>query len=112
MEALAHLEGAYAILVKSRHYPGELVGAKRGSPLILGVKSPGQPSSTRLSSPRGLGQGRDAIECFLASDASAVVEVSLWQLQSPARVCDKKIKIKKIQAPLVSLFAKSMFHSA
>jgi glucosamine 6-phosphate synthetase-like amidotransferase/phosphosugar isomerase protein len=38
MEVLKRLEGAYAILVRSSHYPGELVACKRGSPLILGVK--------------------------------------------------------------------------
>ena len=38
MEVLSQLEGAYALLVKSTRYPGELVACKRGSPLILGIK--------------------------------------------------------------------------
>ena len=38
MEVMKQLEGAYALLVKSTHYPGELVACKRGSPLILGIK--------------------------------------------------------------------------
>ena len=38
LEVMGHLEGAYALLVKSRHYPGELVACKRGSPLILGLR--------------------------------------------------------------------------
>jgi len=38
MEVLKKLEGAYALLFKSRHYPGEMVACKRGSPLILGIK--------------------------------------------------------------------------
>ncbi len=38
MEVLKKLEGAYALLIKSTHYPGELVACKRGSPLILGIK--------------------------------------------------------------------------
>lgn len=33
------LEGAYALLIKSSHYPGEVVATRRGSPLIVGVKS-------------------------------------------------------------------------
>ncbi|EPX72587.1 glutamine-fructose-6-phosphate transaminase [Schizosaccharomyces octosporus yFS286] len=33
------LEGAYALLIKSSHYPGEIVATRRGSPLIVGVKS-------------------------------------------------------------------------
>lgn len=37
-EVVRSLEGAYALLFKSRHFPGELVGCKRGSPLILAIK--------------------------------------------------------------------------
>jgi glucosamine--fructose-6-phosphate aminotransferase (isomerizing) len=52
-EALTNLEGAFGIVVVSADEPGVLVGARRGSPLVLGV-------------------GED--EFFLASDASAIVE--------------------------------------
>ena len=52
-EALNALEGAFGIVVISSHEPGVLVGARRGSPLVLGV-------------------GEN--EFFLASDASAIVE--------------------------------------
>lgn len=45
MEVMGQLEGAYALLVKSRHFPGELVACKRGSPLILGVRTPGPTPS-------------------------------------------------------------------
>lgn len=38
LEVMRHLEGAYALIFKSRHYPNELIACKRGSPLILGVK--------------------------------------------------------------------------
>ncbi|KXS16634.1 isomerising glucosamine-fructose-6-phosphate aminotransferase [Gonapodya prolifera JEL478] len=36
---IKELEGAFAIIVKSTHYPGEVVAARRGSPLLVGVKS-------------------------------------------------------------------------
>jgi glucosamine--fructose-6-phosphate aminotransferase (isomerizing) len=52
-DTLAHLEGAFGIVVISSREPGVLIGARRGSPLVLGV-------------------GED--ECILASDASAIVE--------------------------------------
>jgi glucosamine--fructose-6-phosphate aminotransferase (isomerizing) len=52
-DALTHLEGAFGIVVVSADEPGVLIGARRGSPLVLGV-------------------GED--ECILASDASAIVE--------------------------------------
>ncbi len=44
MEVLKKLEGAYALLIKSTHYPGELVACKRGSPLIMGIKVRPQPT--------------------------------------------------------------------
>ena len=34
------LEGAYALIFKSSHYPGELIAAKRGSPLLLAIRDP------------------------------------------------------------------------
>jgi glucosamine--fructose-6-phosphate aminotransferase (isomerizing) len=89
------LEGAYALIFKSRLYPGELVAAKRGSPLLLAIRDPATgggeglaPAAARSSeaeapaSPPALtsrprpGQRRraDQVEFFLASDASAVIE--------------------------------------
>ena len=38
LEVMRHLEGAYALIFKSPHYPNELIACKRGSPLLLGVK--------------------------------------------------------------------------
>jgi glucosamine 6-phosphate synthetase-like amidotransferase/phosphosugar isomerase protein len=38
-EVVKQLEGAYALLIKSSVYPGELVACRRGSPLILGMMS-------------------------------------------------------------------------
>jgi glucosamine 6-phosphate synthetase-like amidotransferase/phosphosugar isomerase protein len=34
---MRQLEGAYALIFKSPHYPNELIACKRGSTLILGV---------------------------------------------------------------------------
>ncbi|BFZ55677.1 glutamine--fructose-6-phosphate transaminase (isomerizing) [Savitreella phatthalungensis] len=33
------LEGAFALLIKCVHYPGELIATKQGSPLLIGVKT-------------------------------------------------------------------------
>ncbi|GLI68179.1 hypothetical protein VaNZ11_012521 [Volvox africanus] len=77
MEVLKKLEGAYAVLVKSTHYPGELVACKRGSPMLLGIKEePGarRASFSRLQDAADTKWRREAIECFIASDASAVIE--------------------------------------
>ncbi len=52
-DTLAHLEGALGIVVITAHEPGVLVGARRGSPLVLGV-------------------GEN--EFFLASDVAPIVD--------------------------------------
>jgi glucosamine--fructose-6-phosphate aminotransferase (isomerizing) len=44
IELLSRLNGSYALLVKSAHYPGELIACKKGSPLILGIKQEGRRS--------------------------------------------------------------------
>ncbi len=55
--ALVHLHGAYAIAVFCKDEPHRLIGARVGSPLILGV-------------------GKDGQEHFLASDAMALAGVT------------------------------------
>jgi glucosamine--fructose-6-phosphate aminotransferase (isomerizing) len=55
--ALGHLHGAYAIAVFCKDEPQRLIGARAGSPLILGV-------------------GKDGSEHFLASDAMALAGVT------------------------------------
>jgi len=55
--ALGHLQGAYAIAVFCKDEPQRLIGARAGSPLILGV-------------------GKDGQEHFLASDAMALAGVT------------------------------------
>jgi len=55
--ALAHLTGAYAIAVFHKDEPHRVIGARAGSPLILGV-------------------GQDGSETFLASDAMALAGVT------------------------------------
>ena len=52
-DAMGILEGAFGIVAMTSHEPGVLIGARRGSPLVLGV-------------------GEN--EFFLASDAAAIVE--------------------------------------
>ncbi|OWM72304.1 hypothetical protein CDL15_Pgr018189 [Punica granatum] len=69
IEVLRHLEGAYALIFKSKHYPNELVACKRGSPLILGVKEFAEDDDGGFSSSNG-----NPKELFLSSDESALVE--------------------------------------
>ncbi|PSR82269.1 hypothetical protein BD289DRAFT_20626 [Coniella lustricola] len=36
---ISELEGAYGLLIKSVHYPHEVVAARKGSPLVIGVRT-------------------------------------------------------------------------
>ncbi|CAF1676561.1 unnamed protein product, partial [Adineta ricciae] len=94
--ACSQLEGAFALLFKSIHYPAQLCATRRGSPMVIGVKcanefaanhipvtfskdlrgvfsaplkNPDQP----LSDLTVAGNDR-SIEYYFASDASAIIE--------------------------------------
>lgn len=95
---IQQLEGAFALAFKSVHYPGELVSTRRGSPLVIGVKSKTKLSTDRFpivysKDHRGnssvfhsytpsedltsiftpVGKNKE-VEYFFASDASAIIE--------------------------------------
>ncbi|KAL3537505.1 hypothetical protein ACH5RR_000871 [Cinchona calisaya] len=76
LEVMRHLEGAYALIFKSRHYPNELIACKRGSPLLLGVKDLEDEGSIGASftDSKFLSSNDQPRELFLSSDASALVE--------------------------------------
>ncbi|KAH7862991.1 hypothetical protein Vadar_011895 [Vaccinium darrowii] len=76
LEVMRHLEGAYALIFKSQHYPNELIACKRGSPLLLGVKEFNEDMSNGPSfqDVKLLTKSEQPKELFLSSDANAVVE--------------------------------------
>ncbi|XP_036673541.2 glutamine--fructose-6-phosphate aminotransferase [isomerizing] 2 [Drosophila suzukii] len=99
-QAIQQLEGAFAIAFKSKHFPGECVASRRGSPLLVGIKAKtklatdhipilyakahrphGQPQQQAFQVlPAGDCKAefqpleRKEVEYFFASDASAVIE--------------------------------------
>ncbi|XP_058223784.1 glutamine--fructose-6-phosphate aminotransferase [isomerizing] 1 [Rhododendron vialii] len=76
LEVMRHLEGAYALIFKSQHYPNELIACKRGSPLLLGVKEFNEDMSNGPSfhDVKLLTKSGQPKELFLSSDANAVIE--------------------------------------
>lgn len=89
------LEGAFALAVKSRRFPGDLVCTRRGSPLLVGVRSAHDMSTDKVPVVYSCDKPGDehiqvgkhpgittytpdgkqtAIEYFFASDPSAVIE--------------------------------------
>ncbi|KAI3742901.1 hypothetical protein L1987_60599 [Smallanthus sonchifolius] len=76
LEVMRHLEGAYALIFKSRHYPNELIACKRGSPLLLGVKefAEEQNNGTSYNDMKFISKNGHPKELFLSSDPHALVE--------------------------------------
>ncbi|XP_076264374.1 glutamine--fructose-6-phosphate aminotransferase [isomerizing] 2-like isoform X2 [Rhynchophorus ferrugineus] len=98
------LEGAFALCFKSKHFPGECVGTRRGSPLLVGIKTKTRlatdhipilygkdetplspqdhrphgrveiPSLPRTGSTEFEPLEDKQVEYFFASDASAIIE--------------------------------------
>ncbi|XP_006662707.2 glutamine--fructose-6-phosphate aminotransferase [isomerizing] 2 [Oryza brachyantha] len=75
MEVMRQLEGAYALIFKSPHYPNELIACKRGSTLILGVNElSGENSGKPFHDVKTLTANGKPKELFFSSDLCAIVE--------------------------------------
>uniref|UniRef100_A0A0D9R743 glutamine--fructose-6-phosphate transaminase (isomerizing) n=1 Tax=Chlorocebus sabaeus TaxID=60711 RepID=A0A0D9R743_CHLSB len=122
---IQQLEGAFALVFKSIHYPGEAVATRRGSPLLIGVRSKYKLSTEqipilyrtctlenvknicktrmkRLDSSACLhAVGDKAVEFFFASDASAIIEhtnrVIFLEDDDIAAAADGKLSIHRVK---------------
>ncbi len=79
--ALNEVIGAYAIVIISKDDPGTIIGARKGSPLVIGI-------------------GKDKKEYFMASDATPIVEytrdVIYLDDNEIAHIKDSELTIKTI----------------
>ncbi|XP_028313573.1 glutamine--fructose-6-phosphate aminotransferase [isomerizing] 1 [Gouania willdenowi] len=116
------LEGAFALVFKSVHYPGEAVGTRRGSPLLIGVRSIHKLSADQIpvlyrsasKDKKGCAAlprvdqdtclfpvDEKAVEYYFASDASAVIEhtnrVIFLEDDDVAAVMDGRLSIHRIK---------------
>ncbi|XP_048022006.1 glutamine--fructose-6-phosphate aminotransferase [isomerizing] 2 [Megalobrama amblycephala] len=95
---IQQLEGAFALVFKSIHFPGEAIATRRGSPLLIGVRSQYELSTEQIPVQYNCGDSRKdereknllnqegstnalhsvhkrlAVEFYFASDASAIIE--------------------------------------
>uniref|UniRef100_A0A670J1D4 glutamine--fructose-6-phosphate transaminase (isomerizing) n=1 Tax=Podarcis muralis TaxID=64176 RepID=A0A670J1D4_PODMU len=118
---IQQLEGAFALVFKSVHYPGQAVGTRRGSPLLIGVRSEhklstdhipilyrtgkdkkGSCSLSRVDSTTCLFPVEEkAVEYYFASDASAVIEhtnrVIFLEDDDVAAVVDGRLSIHRVK---------------
>lgn len=76
MEVMKLTEGACAFAFVSKHFPGELVACKRGSPLIIGIKNRGASQGVKTVGHALGASSHDDGPCdiFVASDVSPIAE--------------------------------------
>ncbi|XP_059379797.1 glutamine--fructose-6-phosphate aminotransferase [isomerizing] 1-like [Carassius carassius] len=116
------LEGAFVLVFKSVHYPGEAVGSRRGGPLLIGVRSEHKLSTDHIpilyrSSAKDKKScntlprmdedtclfpvDEKSVEYYFASDASAVIEhtnrVIFLEDDDIAAVRDGRLSIHRIK---------------
>ncbi|XP_017104969.2 glutamine--fructose-6-phosphate aminotransferase [isomerizing] 2 isoform X3 [Drosophila bipectinata] len=94
-QAIQQLEGAFAVAVKSKYFPGECVASRRSSPLLVGIKTKTRLATDHIpilygkddkkqsseqviprsdSTSEFMPMEEKEVEYFFASDASAVIE--------------------------------------
>uniref|UniRef100_U5EXS6 glutamine--fructose-6-phosphate transaminase (isomerizing) n=1 Tax=Corethrella appendiculata TaxID=1370023 RepID=U5EXS6_9DIPT len=100
-QCIQQIEGAFALTIKSKHFPGECVATRRGSPLLVGIKTKTSLATNHIPILYGgrskdqrhvkdtfnmqmLPKGKETtseftplckeVEYFFASDASAIIE--------------------------------------
>uniref|UniRef100_A0A8D2QS17 glutamine--fructose-6-phosphate transaminase (isomerizing) n=2 Tax=Passeriformes TaxID=9126 RepID=A0A8D2QS17_ZOSLA len=118
---IQQLEGAFALVFKSVHYPGQAVGTRRGSPLLIGVRSEHKLSTDHIPILYRTGKDKKgscnlsrvdsttclfpveekAVEYYFASDASAVIEhtnrVIFLEDDDVAAVVDGRLSIHRVK---------------
>ncbi|XP_061386823.1 glutamine--fructose-6-phosphate aminotransferase [isomerizing] 2-like [Musca vetustissima] len=137
-QTIQQLEGAFAVAFKSRHFPGECVASRRGSPLLVGIKT-----KTRLATdhipilyakehrPHGhsgmqsmmpvarteshsefMPLDDTEVEYFFASDASAIIEhtnrVIYLEDDDVAAVKDGALSIHRLKRSLDDAHAREI----
>uniref|UniRef100_A0A673YD07 glutamine--fructose-6-phosphate transaminase (isomerizing) n=1 Tax=Salmo trutta TaxID=8032 RepID=A0A673YD07_SALTR len=61
---IQQLEGAFALMFKSRYFPGEAVATRRGSPLLIGVRSKYELSAEHIPIQYNTGEATEPISMF------------------------------------------------
>eukprot|EP00796_Vickermania_ingenoplastis_P010862 gene10862-7528_t len=73
------VDGAYAVLIKSTHYPNELLGYRSGSPLVIGARVQRQGVDVALLDASLEAAWDDAeTEVFFVSDCNSFLERTRW----------------------------------
>jgi len=91
VSALSQVEGAYAIAVQHQDYPDRLLGARSGSPLVVGI---GIGENFLASDPQAL---RPVTDRFIYLEEGEIVELSVTEIsifgQSEQSVASRTVKL-------------------
>uniref|UniRef100_A0A8C3ULN6 glutamine--fructose-6-phosphate transaminase (isomerizing) n=1 Tax=Catharus ustulatus TaxID=91951 RepID=A0A8C3ULN6_CATUS len=99
---IQQLEGAFALVFKSIHYPGEAVATRRGSPLLIGVRSKYKLSTEQIPVLyRTCNSDMSGLSCFCVLLCSAIIEhtnrVIFLEDDDIAAVTDGKLSIHRLE---------------
>merc|ERR1712176_40396 len=107
---ISQLEGAFALVFKSTVFPKQVVAVKRGSPLLVGIKSERNISMDKVnvsyrqrhnSGDRAFNISGQSAEYFFASDASALIEhtdrVIYLEDDDITSIVDGSLRINRLQ---------------
>ncbi|XP_063689711.1 glutamine--fructose-6-phosphate aminotransferase [isomerizing] 2-like [Bolinopsis microptera] len=108
---ISQLEGAFALVFKSTVFPKQIVAVKRGSPLLVGIKSERDISMDKVNisyrqrqssgDDRAFNEGGQSAEYFFASDASALIEhtdrVIYLEDDDITSIVDGSLRINRLQ---------------
>src|SRR6185503_17335004 len=98
--AVARLRGAYAIAVVSRREPGRVVGARAGSPLVVGV---GEKEFFLASDALALAGSTDRI-AYLEEGDVAVIDRDGWKvLDRSGRPAAREVRTVKTSGAVAEL---------
>jgi glucosamine--fructose-6-phosphate aminotransferase (isomerizing) len=73
-KVLLQVQGAFGVCFLFADQPDILIGARKGSPLILGIGRAEDAPSAVEESKDAVSEKSIVTECFMASDASAIIE--------------------------------------
>jgi glucosamine--fructose-6-phosphate aminotransferase (isomerizing) len=82
VQVAARLQGAYALIIKSSRFPGELIATKRGGPLILGIVGNAAAPADESASSVPITYVAAGPANMLPSEDAAAIEVAISSVEA------------------------------
>jgi hypothetical protein len=82
VQVAARLQGAYALIIKSSRFPGELIATKRGGPLILGIVGNAAAAADESATSVPITYVAAGPANMLPSEDAAAIEVAISSVEA------------------------------